>query len=95
MAVGILATDLYFWFERDADAGWHDINTQFDAELGWRTIPNRHSEAWGGITSNSLGFRSPEPLPGKPVIAVAGDSVAFGFGVSDETSGNSGFHNPA
>ena len=84
LTVGILATDLYFWLDRDPDAGWHDINTQFDPELGWRTIPSRHSEAWGGITSNSLGFRSPEPLPNKPVIAVAGDSVAFGFGVSDE-----------
>ena len=84
LTVGIVATDVYFWFGRDTDAGWHDINTRFDPELGWRTIPSRHSEAWGGITSNSLGFRSPELLSGIPVVAVTGDSVAFGYGVSDE-----------
>jgi lysophospholipase L1-like esterase len=49
-------------------------------------IPGIHSKGfgWEYITINSLGFRSPELDPQKPVIAVVGDSYAFGYGVDDD-----------
>ena len=36
------------------------------------------------VTTNSLGFRSPESDHAKPMIAVLGDSMAFGYGVEDD-----------
>ena len=64
---------------------WHDPNTRFDSELGWSPIPNRkiYHPAWGTVSSNSLGFRSPEIDQNKNQIIVLGDSYAWGFGVSD------------
>ena len=64
---------------------WHDPNTQFDPELGWSPIPNRsiNFPGWGTISSNSLGFRSPEINQSKKQIIILGDSVAWGFGVND------------
>lgn len=35
------------------------------------------------VTTNSQGFRSPEIDPGKPTLAVLGDSMTFGYGVED------------
>lgn len=35
------------------------------------------------VTTNSLGFRSQELDPKKPLIAVLGDSITFGYGVED------------
>ncbi len=35
------------------------------------------------ITTNSLGFRSPELEKKKPLIAVLGDSITFGYGLAD------------
>jgi hypothetical protein len=55
-----------------------------DAELEWKMRPNA-TQSWGGIqvTTNSLGFRGPEPAsqppPGTVRILHLGDSVAFGF----------------
>jgi len=65
---------------------WHDPNTQFDAKLGWSPIPKRgfKHHKWGKITTNSLGFRSEELDQNKKQIIVLGDSVAWGYGVSDE-----------
>ncbi len=64
---------------------WHDPNTKFDSELGWSPIPNRRLFVpdWGTITSNSLGFRSPEIDQNKKQIIVLGDSHVWGFGVND------------
>ena len=36
------------------------------------------------ITTNSKGFRSPEPDPSKKTLAVLGDSITFGYGVENE-----------
>src|SRR3989344_4073292 len=36
------------------------------------------------VTTNSLGFRSPEPDSAKPMIALVGDSITFGYGVADD-----------
>lgn len=38
------------------------------------------------VTTNSLGFRSKELDPGKPLIAVLGDSITFGYGVEDDAT---------
>ncbi len=64
---------------------WHDPNTQFDSELGWGPIPNTkiYVPDWGTTSSNSLGFRSAEIDQSKKQIIILGDSVAWGFGVSD------------
>ena len=64
---------------------WHDPNTQFDPELGWSPIPSRriYYPGWGTISSNSLGFRSAEIDKSKNQIIILGDSVAWGFRVSD------------
>ncbi|MBI1858924.1 MAG: SGNH/GDSL hydrolase family protein, partial [Candidatus Melainabacteria bacterium] len=64
---------------------WHDPNTRFDSELGWSPIPNRslNIPSWGTISSNSYGFRSAEIDQNKKQIIILGDSVVWGFGVSD------------
>lgn len=64
---------------------WHDPNTQFDSELGWSPVPNRsiNYPGWGTLSSNSHGFRSAEIDQNKKQIIVLGDSIAWGFGVSD------------
>ncbi|MCX5700288.1 MAG: SGNH/GDSL hydrolase family protein [Candidatus Omnitrophica bacterium] len=68
-----------------ASRNWHDPNTRFDSEIGWSPIPNRHvNQAWGDISSNSLGFRSEEIDQSKKQIIILGDSVAWGFGVGDK-----------
>ncbi len=38
------------------------------------------------VTTNSLGFRSPEVDKSKPLIAMLGDSMTFGYGVADDES---------
>ena len=50
-------------------------------------VPNLINERgynWERISTNSLGFRGPEPEPDKPSIAILGDSFAFGFGLNDD-----------
>lgn len=49
-------------------------------------VPNLQRERgynWERISTNSLGFRGPEPDPAKPDIVIVGDSFAFGFGLND------------
>jgi|TARA_B100001971_G_C18229902_1_gene563180 lysophospholipase L1-like esterase len=36
------------------------------------------------ISTNSLGFRSPELIEDTPTVAVFGDSITFGYGVNDD-----------
>jgi lysophospholipase L1-like esterase len=64
------------------------IKYRFDPEIRYIPLPNQRG--WiddGFVTTNSQGFRGPEPASPKPpgrfrVVAV-GDSVTFGFGVND------------
>src|SRR5215472_5289743 len=69
------------------------VYTQFDAELGWVTIPNLYLENLFGpeisFRSNSQGFRndeyfSPEIPRDKFRIVCSGDSFTMGFGVSND-----------
>ncbi len=59
--------------------------------LSYVLKPNIKEKAFRStIITNSLGFRSKELGVGKPVIALLGDSIAFGYGVeNDETLGAS------
>lgn len=89
LCAGLLITTIevryYIKNRQYKNLGWHDPNTQFDPELGWSPIPNKalYIPSWGTLSSNSLGFRSPEIDHSKEQIIVLGDSVAWGFGVSD------------
>lgn len=53
------------------------INYQLKSNMKERAFRNT-------VTTNSLGFRSPEPDPTKSIIVVLGDSITFGYGVQDE-----------
>ncbi len=86
LVLGVVVVEAWAWTHLQTDTRWHDPNTRFDARLGWRPIASRHVDAWGGVSANSLGFRSPEPVPDRPTALLAGDSVAWGFGVGDEQS---------
>ena len=54
--------------------------------LVYEAVPNNHTRGFGRetIITNSVGFRSPEIMPEKPIIAFIGDSMTFGFGVENE-----------
>lgn len=87
LALGVFVIDFYHLKIKKTryEHAWHDPNTQFDVELGWVPIPNRDvAYAEGTISSNSHGFRSAEIDPEKKQIVVLGDSVAWGYGVSDD-----------
>lgn len=80
----------------------HNVNhpayvqeTEYDKELGWSTIKNyraitythqgRHPKII--ITHNSKGFRMDhEVSENKKLIAITGDSFAYGFNVDDKTT---------
>ena len=52
--------------------------------IGYELIPTISLHAYRSmVTTNSLGFRSQELDPEKPLIAVLGDSIAFGYGVDN------------
>ena len=64
------------------------IKYRVDPEIRYTPLPNQRG--WiddGFVTTNSLGFRGPEPVTPKPPqrfrIVAVGDSVTFGFGVND------------
>jgi len=84
--VACIISDLVYFVPRQHDKNWHDPNTKFDKELGWAPIPNRSIVAFRDkkISSNSLGFRSPEADKTKEHILIVGDSVAWGHGLSDD-----------
>jgi hypothetical protein len=86
----VLGVALLEWeaLQRDAESlqrvasQWHDPNTRFDSELGWRPIESRQVELdWGEVRTNQQGFRSAPLRAGAQAIAVLGDSVAWGLGV--------------
>lgn len=85
LIIGIMI-EVYFFRPVHNDVSWHDPNTKFDSELGWKPIPSRSIIAFGDkkVSSNSIGFRSPEIDGSKEHILVVGDSVAWGYGVSDD-----------
>jgi len=56
-----------------------------DERISYELIPNISRKAYRQkITTNSLGFRSPELNPNKETVVVLGDSIAFGYGVADD-----------
>jgi lysophospholipase L1-like esterase len=62
---------------------------QADARAGWVLPPSSQFQfARRPVTTNSLGFRSPEPVVGEGVFRVMalGDSTVFGHGVRDTQS---------
>ncbi len=60
-----------------------------DPALSYELRPNLNESAFRStIVTDRRGFRSEEIHPGKPTIAILGDSVAFGYGVENgETLG--------
>jgi lysophospholipase L1-like esterase len=53
-------------------------------QISYELQPNIRKKAFKAtVTTNSAGFRSPEIDESKPLIAILGDSVAFGYGVED------------
>lgn len=65
---------------------WQDPNTRFDPDLGWAPVESSIMTGYHGVTTtnNTHGFRSPEVDSTKEQILLAGDSLAWGFGVSDD-----------
>ena len=64
---------------------WHDPNTKFDSELGW--VPNENASIISfenkTISSNADGFRSEPVNHSKKQIVLVGDSITWGYGVSN------------
>lgn len=69
--------------------------TEYDAELGWASVPNVDiPNLYGpgiGVTINSRGFRNDRELTlavpdGRRRIICSGDSFTFGFGVSNDAA---------
>ena len=53
-------------------------------EISYELKPNSSEYAYRStVTTNSLGFRSPEIDPNKPLLVFLGDSITFGYGVND------------
>lgn len=83
----LLAFEVFLHWRQNDIERFHDLNTRFDAELGWAPIESRQFRTSAGpVTSNRLGFRSRELDPDALQIAVLGDSVAWGWGVGDGAS---------
>ena len=55
-----------------------------DERIGYTLRPRINERAFKAtVTTNSLGFRSKE-VDGRPLVAVLGDSITFGYGVEDD-----------
>lgn len=63
------------------------FQTSSNPEISYELIPGIERTAYRSLVkTNDLGFRSPELDPSRPLIAVIGDSITFGYGVeNDET----------
>jgi lysophospholipase L1-like esterase len=56
-------------------------------DISYELKPDMKERAFRSTVQTShLGFRGPELTPGQPVLAVLGDSIAFGYGVEDTQS---------
>ena len=55
-------------------------------DISYELIPNlKNEKAYrAAVSTNSLGFRGPEPDLEKPIISLFGDSITFGYGVGDD-----------
>lgn len=54
-------------------------------KISYKLKPNIREHAFRNtVTVNSLGLRSPERDPLKPLIVLVGDSITFGYGVADD-----------
>ena len=87
MAIGLALAEFAYQQIQTVRYGesWHDPNTRFDPTLGWHPVPDsRLVNGWGTVSTNSDGFRSSEVAPGVTSVLLLGDSVAWGYGVSDE-----------
>jgi lysophospholipase L1-like esterase len=92
----LLATLLILFFIGEISVrlvGWCPRNLQPDVYqessipgLEFEMRPGLHHPGFGceTVTTNSKGFRSPEIVEGKPIIAFLGDSFTFGFGIEDD-----------
>ncbi len=83
IVIAIIAIESYCWKKNKRETNWHDPNTKFDSILGWAPIPSLRNNVWGGVTSNSFGFRSDEIDNTKNAVIILGDSVGWGYGVGD------------
>ncbi len=55
-----------------------------DPNISYALIPSHQGKAYGtSITTNSLGFRSPELPDDSSPLVLLGDSLVFGYGVKD------------
>ncbi len=58
-----------------------------DPRISYALKPSMKEHAFRStVTTNTLGLRSPEPDTTKPLLAVLGDSITFGYGVEDGQS---------
>jgi hypothetical protein len=55
-----------------------------DPAVGHEHVPGASARLQGvEISINRLGLRGPEPVPGRPAVVLAGDSMALGWGVDE------------
>lgn len=55
-----------------------------DPDISYELKPQMRERAFRStVTTNALGFRSPERDPKTPLLSVLGDSITFGYGVED------------
>ncbi len=84
LLLALLLFELYTHWRFDLGHRFHDLNTRFDAQLGWAVIEGRNVETpMGRLSSNRHGFRSRELDPAAAQVIALGDSVAWGWGVAD------------
>lgn len=55
-----------------------------DPAIGHEHVPGASARLQGvEVSINSLGLRGPEPVPGRPAVVLAGDSMTLGWGVAE------------
>ena len=61
------------------------FDVQANPKLNYALKKNIQEHAYRAtVTTNSMGLRSPEVDPKKPVVAIVGDSIAFGYGLEND-----------
>ncbi len=82
LAVIILELQYFLTHQND---DWHDANSEFNSKYGWAPIKNSRTLIFGlhNLSVNEQGFRSETINISKQHILMVGDSVVFGFGVSN------------